>query len=169
MATDNEVMECTPECNMNCNMGIDNDDAIIEEQFVDLNSSIISIKSALSKLQQDIKVVERNVKRRQNKVNRERKKRSEKKPKKLSGFALPSKISDELSEFMERDTNEPIARTDVTRYIIRYVKDNKLQCEENGQVIKPDSKLKKLLAVKDEDTLTYFNLQRFMNRHFHKC
>ena len=48
MATDNEVMECTPECNMNYNMGIDNDDAIIEEQFVDLNSSIVSIKSALN-------------------------------------------------------------------------------------------------------------------------
>lgn len=168
MASDNEVMECTPECNMNCNMGIDNDDDIIDEQFLNAKTSIIALKSALNKLQQDLKIIERNVSRRQNKVKRERKKRSERKPKKLSGFALPAKISDELSEFMGRDNNEPIARTDVTRYIIKYVKDNKLQCEENGQNINPDKKLRKLLAVQDEDKLTYFNLQKFMNRHFHK-
>ena len=73
MASDNEVMECTPECNMNCNMGIDNDDDIIDEQFLNAKTSIIALKSALNKLQQDLKIIERNVSRRQNKVKRERK------------------------------------------------------------------------------------------------
>ena len=81
---------------------------------------------------------------------------------------MPAKISEELCVFMNKNKGELVARTEVTRYIINYVKENNLQNKDNGQVILPDDKLKKLLDVKEGDTLTYFNIQKFMNRHFHK-
>ena len=45
---------------------------------------------------------------------------------------------------------------------------NNLQYNENKQVIKPDDKLKTLLGLTDEDELTYFTLQKYMNKHFVK-
>ena len=165
---ENDNMECSAECNMSCNMGVDNDDAVIEQQFSDLLSSIAAVKVTLSNLQQHVKVLERNTKKRAKKIARERKPRK-RNSNKLSGFALPTTISDELSVFMNREKNELVARTEVTRYIIKYIKDNKLQNKENGQIIEPNHELKTLLNVGDEDKLTYFNIQKFMNPHFHKC
>jgi chromatin remodeling complex protein RSC6 len=39
---------------------------------------------------------------------------------------------------------------------------------EKKNIITPDGKLKLLLGISDEDKLTYFNLQRYMNKHFLK-
>ena len=52
--------------------------------------------------------------------------------------------------------------------IIQYIKQKDLQWEENRKIIKPDKRLKKLLGVQDDETVTYFNLQKFMNKHFVK-
>jgi chromatin remodeling complex protein RSC6 len=59
-----------------------------------------------------------------------------------------------------------LARTEVTKYIIQYIKDNNLPDKTNAKVIKPDVKLKSLLNTKDNDEVTYFNLQKYMNKHF---
>jgi len=82
-----------------------------------------------------------------------------------SGFAKPSKISKELGEFMGKDDGASVARTEVTQFIIAYIKDNNLAESKN---IKPDTKLQMLLGTSDEDKITYFNIQKFMNKHFLK-
>ena len=69
---------------------------------------------------------------------------------------------------MKKDVGTEIARTEVTQYLIQYIKDNGLQFEGNKKIIVPDSTLKKLLNVKEGEEVTYFNLQRLMNRHFVK-
>ena len=53
---------------------------------------------------------------------------------------------------------------------IQYIKENSLQNKEDRRFIIPDDKLGKLLGVSNEDKLVvnYFNLQRFMNKHFIK-
>jgi chromatin remodeling complex protein RSC6 len=53
----------------------------------------------------------------------------------------------------------------VTKAITTYVKEKNLK---DKHTIKPDTKLKALLGVAAEDTLTYFNLQRYLNRHYLK-
>ena len=50
--------------------------------------------------------------------------------------------------------------------IIQYIKDKKLPDKTNKKIINPDKALKSLLDIKDEDEVTYFNLQKFMNKHF---
>ena len=37
-----------------------------------------------------------------------------------------------------------------------------------NELLKPDTKLKTLLGTDEETVITYFNIQRFMNRHFLK-
>jgi upstream activation factor subunit UAF30 len=61
-----------------------------------------------------------------------------------------------------------MARTAVTRDINAYIRTNKLQDDKNGRKINPDTKLAALLKLLKDDTLTYFNLQRFMSPHFAK-
>jgi chromatin remodeling complex protein RSC6 len=46
---------------------------------------------------------------------------------------------------------------------------NKLQDEKNGRQINADAKLSALLKLQTGDSLTYFNLQRFMKHHFVKA
>jgi len=60
-----------------------------------------------------------------------------------------------------------VARTEVTKYIIEYIRENELQANENRKKIVPDVKLKKLLDS-SSDEINYFNIQRYMNKHFIK-
>ena len=49
-----------------------------------------------------------------------------------NGFDTPLLLSDELSEFLGA---KMLCRTDVTRLMWTYIKENKLQSEKNGRTI----------------------------------
>ena len=83
-----------------------------------------------------------------------------------SGFAKPTNLSDELCDFLGIARGSSLARTEVTRIINQYVKDNKLQNAEDRRMIVPDDKLRTIVTLGKEDRLTYFNLQSFIKRHF---
>jgi len=69
---------------------------------------------------------------------------------------------------MDKENGSEIARTVVTRTLIDYIKKNKLENNVNSQIIHPDQKLQNLLGITENDQLTYFNLQKHMNKHFIK-
>lgn len=83
-----------------------------------------------------------------------------------SGFAKPTNLSDELCDFLGIAHGSSLARTEVTRIINQYVKDNKLQNAEDRRMIVPDAKLRTIVTLGKDDKLTYFNLQSFIKRHF---
>ena len=85
-----------------------------------------------------------------------------------SGFVKPSIISDQLAMFLGKPAGTKMARTDVSKEINTYIRVHGLQDPCNGRRINPDEKLRKLLGVSPNDELTYFNLQKYMGRHFHK-
>jgi upstream activation factor subunit UAF30 len=85
-----------------------------------------------------------------------------------SGFAKPSKVTKELCEFMNKSEGTEIARTEVTRALVAYIKENKLENTTNSKIIAPDEKLKVLLGIEDGQELNYFNIQKYMNKHFVK-
>jgi chromatin remodeling complex protein RSC6 len=137
-------------------------------QFEDVFVSLNNIKNQMNTLQQQIKSVEKNVKKEQKSMKKEIEKNKNKGNKKPSGFAKPTKVTNDLCKFMNREEGSEIARTDVTKAIIQYIESNNLQNSENKKVIFPDDKLKTLLGLdeKKDVTLTYFNLQKYMNKHF---
>ena len=85
-----------------------------------------------------------------------------------SGFVKPTLISNELAAFLSKPVGTEMARTEVTREINSYIRANNLQDKSNGRKINADNKLSKLLKLKGDDELTYFNLQKYMSPHFAK-
>lgn len=83
-----------------------------------------------------------------------------------SGFAKPSRISSELSSFLGVLPDTRLARTQVTKLLTEYVKQNNLQCEENKRNIRLDDKLKQLLKVPEGTVVNFFNLQKHCKSHY---
>ena len=103
------------------------------------------------------------------KKNKKRKLTDEEKKKRApSGFAKPTQISEELCKFLGKKKGTEMARTEVTKHLTTYIKDNKLQDESNKRKILPDKALAKLLGVTAKDEVTYFNLQKYMKIHLKK-
>jgi hypothetical protein len=122
------------------------------------------------------------------------------KPRRATGFAEPVIVSDELYSFLvktkatmkdssftpsnqEEQTNwprvpvkagVPVARTDVTSHISRYIKDHNLQNPNERREIVPDAALKKIFSEPVEPSksdaskkvYTYLKLQKYVNHHF---
>jgi len=144
-------------------------DITINEQFTAVLNTLSSFKSQISMLNAQVKTIEISVKKQMKKLQKEALKNKNKGNRKASGFAVPSKISKDLCKFMGKPEGSEMARTEVTKYIIHYIQSKNLPDKKNKKVIKPDKALKSLLDVKPTDEVTYFNLQKYMNKHFVKA
>lgn len=137
-----------------------------EEHFKEVVSTILSLKTELSGLYAKLKLLERAVNKEVKTLNKAATRNKNKGNRKPSGFAKSTKISESLCSFMNKPAGSEVARTEVTKYIINYIKEHNLQRPENKKFINPDEHLKALLEVPDGDELSYFNLQKYMNKHF---
>ena len=138
------------------------------EEFEELIDGLSLVKNQIVNIQQNLKQLEKNVKKQMKGLKKEATKNKNKGNRKPSGFAKPSKVTKELCEFMNKTEGTEIARTEVTKALVTYIKENKLENESNSKVIKPDNKLKFLLGLEEGEELTYFNIQKYMNKHFVK-
>ena len=138
----------------------------IFNQFEVIIDSLSHFRIQVNTIQQQIRQLEKNIKKEMKGLKKTAEKSKNKGNKKPSGFANPSKVTKELCEFMNKEEGTQIARTEVTRALISYIKANNLQNKSNKKIILPDEKLKFLLGINEEQELTYFNLQKYMNKHF---
>jgi len=138
----------------------------ISEQFEGIIDDLTLFKVGINNLQKQIKLLEKNIKKQMKTLRKESSKGKNKGNRKPSGFAKPSKVTNELCEFMNKKEGTEIARTEVTRALCSYIKEHKLENKENSKIIAPDDKLKNLLCIEDGEELTYFTIQKFMNKHF---
>ena len=144
-------------------------ESVIASQFASISSKLQQVVAFAATLRSELRALERHAV----KEIRTAQKASAKKRRKVgnrapSGFVKPTLISKELSEFLGKTDGAEMARTEVTREINAYIRNNNLQDKENGRRINPDAKLKSLLKLKKGEELTYFNLQRYMSPHFAK-
>lgn len=93
---------------------------------------------------------------------------SDKKPREPSGFAKPTGLSADLCEFLDIPVGTELARTEVTKRVLQYVKDKNLQNPEKKRELLIDDKMKKLLKPVDNEVVTYFNIQRLLKVHYTK-
>lgn len=85
-----------------------------------------------------------------------------------NAFLKPRLLSDELATFMGLPAKSQRSQTDVTKFVSQYVKSNGCFDPAHKRRIVPDAKLSKLLRVKDDQEVTYLNLQKFLKAHFVK-
>lgn len=146
-------------------------DSSIIGQFNTINDSLILFKMQITNLQKIVKTVENDVKKELKKLNKDKKKEKSKTTRAPSGFAKPTKVTKELCEFMNKPEGSEIARTEVTKALVNYIKHNNLieLGEDAKNKIVPDEQLKNLLGIQDQELtdLTYFNIQKYMNKHFY--
>jgi upstream activation factor subunit UAF30 len=127
-----------------------------------LTTMMSTIKSEFKALE---KMMARELKNAQKSSSRKRKSGN----RQPSGFVKPTRISDELAQFLGKTVGTEMARTAVSKEINAYIQANKLQDAKNGRIIHADKKLTDLLKLKAGDELTYFNLQKYMKHHFVKA
>jgi len=141
----------------------------LSDQFTALLAQLSAFRSQLTSVTAQVRALnkrsDRELKQAQ-KAGRKKRKTGNRAP---SGFVKPTKISMELATFLGKEKGTEMARTEVTREINTYIRAHKLQDPKNGRRILADAKLRKLLKLKKEDELTYFNLQRYMSPHFAKA
>jgi hypothetical protein len=89
-------------------------------------------------------------------------------PRKPSGFAKATYMSPTLCEFLGVPEGTEMARTEVTKKVLAYVKEKDLQNPESKRVIRLDAKLEKLLCPEKDEMVTYFSIQRLMKVHYIK-
>ena len=145
-------------------------DGNILEQSTELLAKLQQVGNLISAIKVEYRALEkkwqRELKTAQKQSSKRKRKSGNRQP---SGFVKPTRISEELAKFLDKPITCEMARTEVTREINKYIRNNNLQDKENGRKINPDTKLSSLLKLKKTDELTYFNLQRYMSPHFAKA
>jgi chromatin remodeling complex protein RSC6 len=144
--------------------------APLVSKMTEYSAKLQQLVGLLATLKNDFKTLEKTVTRELKTAQKaSAKKRRTSGNRQPSGFVKPTRISDELAEFLGKTSGTEMARTAVSKEINAYIRANNLQDAKNGRKINPDNKLTKLLKLSKEDELTYFNLQKFMKHHFVKA
>jgi chromatin remodeling complex protein RSC6 len=142
----------------------------LDEDLKGVLASLTTLRETVSSMITEVKRLDKRV-HREIKDARKRKRRVRAegeegaKPRGPSIFEIPTKVTDELCVFLGHSKGTLISRSNVTKQINNYVKEKNLK---NKHDITPDGPLRKLLQVPETEQLTYFNLQRYLNRHYIK-
>ena len=85
-----------------------------------------------------------------------------------NGFNRKQEITPKLREFLALPAEDLISRSEVTKFINKYITEKGLKHPENGRQIILDDKLRDLLAPPADVVVTYLNLQKYLSPHYIK-
>jgi chromatin remodeling complex protein RSC6 len=86
-----------------------------------------------------------------------------------NGFNRKQDVTPKLREFLGLPADELISRSEVTKFINKYITDKGLKHPDNGRQIILDDKLRDLLAPPADVQVTYLNLQKYLSPHYVKA
>jgi upstream activation factor subunit UAF30 len=143
----------------------------LDEDLKTVTTSLTTLRDTVAGLLAQVKKLDKRV-HREIKDARKRKRRSkpeegaDAKPRTPSIFERPVQVTDDLCVFLGKPKGTQMSRSEVTKAVNNYVKEKNLK---NKHDITPDASLKKLLALPEGTSLTYFNLQKYLNPHYIKA
>lgn len=142
----------------------------LEAEAKSITARLLAVRETVSELISEAKRLEKKAAKVQKLADKRRRRKApvegeEGKPARISIFQIPTAISPALCAFMGRPAGSKESRSNVTKFITTYVKEKNLKDKHD---IKGDAALLKLLNLKAEDKLTYFNLQKYLNVHYLK-
>src|SRR5210317_2447763 len=85
-----------------------------------------------------------------------------------NGFNRKQDVTPKLREFLGLSEGELISRSEVTKFVNKYITDKGLKHPDNGRQIILDDKLRDLLAPPTHVQVTYLNLQKYLSPHYIK-
>ena len=141
----------------------------LESEVKSITARLLAVRETVSELISEAKRLEKKSAKVQKLADKRRRRKvvegEEGKPARVSIFQIPTGLTPELCAFMGRPAGSLESRSNVTKFITKYVSENNLK---NKHDINGDAKLLKLLRLTKEDKLTYFNLQKYLNVHYIK-
>jgi hypothetical protein len=150
----------------------DGTQSFTEDVFSTKFTELISRLAAFTNDLRDINAQVRSLQKEHNRFVRENTKRNAKRlrttKRTASGFAKPTLLSDEMYNFLGIEKGTLVVRNDATKKLFDYVKANNLRNEEDKRIIMLNPTLRSLLNVPEGDSLTYFNIQKYIKHHFVK-
>jgi len=85
-----------------------------------------------------------------------------------NGFNRKQEVTPKLREFLGLPEGELVSRSEVTKFINKYITENNLKHPENGRQLVLDDKLKDLLQPPADVVVTYLNLQKYLSPYYVK-
>ena len=141
----------------------------IEESLLRIEEELIKERNNVNNLLKLVVDVRKDYGRLSKEITKKgRKKNDTADKKKLSGALGPIFLDDELCDFLGKPTGTKMNAPEVIKALNIYIVDNKLQEDDNKTIISPDEKLATLLRVDDGEQLTYFNIQKYLSKHYIK-
>lgn len=139
----------------------------LAKSIADLHEQLSTLKAGVSAAAAALKTTEKLAARLAKKADRKRKRtKAEGAAPAPCIFTKPVKVTDELCSFLGVAKGTEVARSAVTKAVMDYAKSHNLM---DKQTIKADGTLRKLLSLKESDTLNILNLQKFLSRHYVKA
>tara|TARA_B100000524_G_scaffold222093_1_gene117141 strand:+ start:313 stop:771 length:459 start_codon:yes stop_codon:yes gene_type:complete len=134
----------------------------LKDNIDSLKDKINLYKYVLNEITSDVSKIENNFNNFIKSYNKPKNKKVQR------GFTKPTNISNDLATFMNLSNNQLVSRSDVTKFINQYIKNNNLQDPNNKKNILPDSKLSSILDynLDNNEAITYFSIQKHLNKHF---
>jgi len=135
------------------------DDVDIVDIINNMEKKLVTQQDDIKKMIKTVKTIRKEYNKQVKAFNREIKLASKKKkdkdaPKREpTGFNKPSTISKELANFLNVDEKILIARTEVTKRITTYIRENDLRDKNNKRIILPNKKLQGLFTKLDNETI----------------
>ena len=129
----------------------------VEQEITSLVANIKTLQRLQKRVAKEVKEAGRR--RRRSKKEGEDGVVKEKRP---TIFTTPVTLKDELCTFLGKSKGSQMTPADVTRAFSAYVDSHKLKDVEKGHTIHPDASMRKVLGVKEGETLTYRNIQSYL-------
>jgi chromatin remodeling complex protein RSC6 len=142
----------------------------LEQEVKDAVANLVKLRESLTEAIKHTQKLQKKAAKLQKVADKRRKRKTEVgadgKPARVSIFQIPQALSTELCSFLGRAAGSKESRCNVTKFVTKYIKDHNLKVDKHS--INPDAKLKALLKVPEGETLSYFNLQKYLNVHYIK-
>jgi chromatin remodeling complex protein RSC6 len=148
----------------------------LEDKFkkiiIDISQNIIVQKNVLK----TVKALEKDFNKLQKSNKKSKRNTDPDKKRKPSGFTIPAPISKELADFLGVEAGTSMSRTEATKAINKYVRENELRTSADKRIFIIDDKLRPIIDTEllgnDSDGKpippSYFNLQKCIKGHFQK-
>ena len=129
--------------------------------------SLENIQTELTALRTDVKNLAKLIRKLKNAQDdpdgEKAKKRAEN-----NGFNRKQDVTPKLRAFLGLPDGDLISRSEVTKFINKYITEKGLKHPENGRQIILDDTLRDLLAPPADVQVTYLNLQKYLSPHYIK-
>ena len=137
----------------------------VTTKFDQLNDKLNTIANDLKSAAALVKVLQKEYHKVEKALSKKGAKREQAK-REPSGFAKPTRLSNDLCTFLQLPVGTLKARTEVTKMINKYIKAHSLQKPEDRRNFIPDEPLMKILNLQPGQSTSYFKLQTHLRPHF---